>query len=128
MDSEIDIEFDEAEQSIELERGLAAYFKTSADERQRLLDIARSEHAEAEHYRQLYAEEKEKNIQLTAENMRLEAENEQMRNRPQYEVGQYVERQTVERQYVTLPTRKKSRKVISNTNQLPLWDQDVSLL
>ena len=128
MDSEIDIEFDEAEQSIELERGLAAYFKTSADERQRLLDIARSEHAEAEHYRRLYAEEKEKNIRLTAENLRLEAENTQMRNRPQYEVGQYVERQTVERQYVSLPMRKKSRKIISNTNQLPLWDQDVSLL
>lgn len=65
---------------------------------------------------------------LKERNAYLESENAQMRNRPQYEVGQYVERQTVERQYVTLPTRKKSRKVISNTNQLPLWDQDVSLL
>lgn len=67
-------------------------------------------------------------VKLRERNAYLEAENVQMRNRPQYEVGQYVERQTVERQYVTLPTRKKSRKVISNTNQLPLWDQDVSLL
>lgn len=58
----------------------------------------------------------------------LEAENEQMRNRPQYNVEQYVERQRVERQYVSLPMRKKNRKIISNTNQLPLWDQNVSLL
>lgn len=58
----------------------------------------------------------------------LEAENEQMRNRPQYNVEQYVERQEVKRQYVSLPLRKKNRKLISNTNQLPLWDQNVSLL
>ena len=64
MDPDLEIEFDEAEKSIEFDRGLAAYFKTSADEKQRLLDIARAKESEADLYKQLYFQEQAKNQQL----------------------------------------------------------------
>jgi len=126
LDPDLEIEFDEAEKSIEFDRGLAAHFQASANEKQRLLDIARAEHEQAENYRQLYLQEHAKNQRLEAENKRLEAENAQFRARPQYEIQNYIEQQKVARQYVSIPLHKKSKKQIYNPNQLPLWDPNVS--
>ena len=119
MDDDLEIEFANAEKSIEIERGLAAHYQASADEKQRLLDIARAEHEQAENYRQLYLEERMKNS-------RLEAENTQLKSRPQYEIQNYIEKQKVERQYIALQPHKKSKKNSYNPNQLPLWDPNVS--
>lgn len=58
----------------------------------------------------------------------LEAENEQMRNRPQYNVKQYVEKQKVERQYLMNPIRKRTKKISTSSNQLPIWDQNASFM
>ncbi len=128
MNPDLKIEFDEAEKSIELDRGLAAHFQTSANEKHRLLDIARAEHEQAEHYRQLYLQEHAEKIRLEAENKRLEDENARLRARPQYEIQNYIENQKVERQYVSIPLHKKSKKQIYNPNQLPLWDPNVSYM
>lgn len=77
MDPDLDIELDDAEQSIVFERGLAAFSQTSAKQKQRLLDIARTEHNKAEYFKQLYEQEK-------AKTERLEAEIAQLRARPMY--------------------------------------------
>ena len=133
MDPDLEIAFDDAEKSIEFDRGLAAYFKTSADEKQRLLDIARSEQAEAERYKQLYAQEQVKNIRLKEENMRLEARVAELEARPNIVTDQLVLEQNVTNQDIKqqvlgympyVPTRPKPRsrsKIIDLTNQLDLW-------
>lgn len=77
MEPDLEIELADAENSIEIERGFAALSKTSAQQKQRLLDIARNEHNRAEYYQQLYEQEK-------AKTERLEAELAELRARPLY--------------------------------------------
>lgn len=60
MDNRYSIEKEKLSQSIEFEKGLAAHFSASADEKQRLYELAQAEHAEAEKYKRLYEEEKAK--------------------------------------------------------------------
>lgn len=126
LDPDLEIEFDHAEKSIEFDRGLAAHFQASADQKQRLLDIARAEHAQAAYYKQLYAKEKAKNERLEARVAELEA-------RPNIITDQYVAVQNVTNQDInkqvlgylpTINTRPKPRnksKIINLTNQLDLW-------
>ena len=133
LDPDLEIEFDDAEKSIEFDRGLAAYFKTSADEKQRLLDIARAEHEKAERYQQLYAKERVKNERLETENMRLEARVAELEARPNIITDQYVAVQNVTNQDINkqvlgympqINARPKPRsrsKMIDLTNQLDLW-------
>ena len=83
MDPDLEIELADAENSIEIERGFAALSKTSAQQKQRLLDIARTEHERADHFQQLYEQEK-------AKNERLEAELAQLRARPLYYIDQFA--------------------------------------
>ncbi len=64
MDNRYSIEKEKLSQSIEFEKGLAAHFSASADEKQRLYELAQAEHAEAEKYKHLYEEEKAKNALL----------------------------------------------------------------
>ena len=133
MDSDLEIEFEDAEKSIEIDRGLAAHYQASADRKQRLLDIARAQQAEAERYKQLYAQEQVKNIRLKEENMRLEARVAELEARPNIVTDQLVLEQNVTNQEIKqqvlgympyLPTRPKPRsrsKIIDLTNQLDLW-------
>ena len=133
MDSDLEIEFEDAEKSIEIDRGLAAHYQASADRKQRLLDIARSQQAEAERYKQLYAQEQVKNIRLKEENMRLEARVAELEARPNIVTDQLVLEQNVTNQEIKqqvlgympyIPTRPKPRsksKIIDLTNQLDLW-------
>ena len=133
MDSDLEREFEDAEKSIEIDRGLAAHYQASADRKQRLLDIARAQQAEAERYKQLYAQEQVKNIRLKEENMRLEARVAELEARPNIVTDQLVLEQNVTNQEIKqqvlgympyLPTRPKPRsrsKIIDLTNQLDLW-------
>ena len=133
LDPDLEIEFDEAEKSIEFDRGLAAYFQTSADQKQRLLDIARAKESEANLYKQLYFQEQAKNIRLKEENMRLEARVAELEARPNIVTDQLVLEQNVTNQEIKqqvlgympyIPTRPKPRsksKIIDLTNQLDLW-------
>ena len=115
MDPDLEIEFDAAEKSIEFERGLAAYFKTSADEKQRLLDIARAKESEAELYKQLYLKEQAKNQQLLQRITDLE------RNGTTYNVqGDYYEALNIGKLIAPKP-KKTKRKITDLTNQLDLW-------
>ena len=115
MDPDLEIEFDEAEKSIEFDRGLAAHFQTSADQKQRLLDIARAKESEADLYKQLYFQEQAKNQQLLQRIADLE------RNGTTYNVqGNYYETLNIDKVIAPKP-RKTKRKVIDLTNQLDLW-------
>ena len=125
LDPDLEIEFEDAEKSIEIDRGLAAHYQASADRKQRLLDIARAQQAEAERYKQLYAQEQVKNIRLKEENMRLEARVAELEARPQYQVGQYVEKMTIKKQVLSAPRAPQHKKSsIDLTNQYSLWDQN----
>ena len=133
MDPDLEIEFEDAEKSIEIDRGLAAHYQASADRKQRLLDIARAQQAEAERYKQLYAQEQVKNIRLKEENMRLEARVAELEARPNIVTDQLVLEQNITNQEIKqqvlgympyIPTRPKPRsksKIIDLTNQLDLW-------
>ena len=115
MDPDLEIEFDEAEKSIEFDRGLAAHFQASANEKQRLLDIARAKESEADLYKQLYLQEKAKNQQLLQRIADLE------RNGTTYNVqGNYYEALNIGKLVAPKP-RKSKRKDTDLTNQLDLW-------
>ncbi len=115
MDPDLEIEFDEAEKSIEFDRGLAAHFQASANEKQRLLDIARAKESEAELYKQLYLKEQAKNQQLLQRITDLE------RNGTTYNVqGDYYEALNIGKLVAPKP-RKSKRKDTDLTNQLDLW-------
>ena len=115
MDPDLEIEFDEAEKSIEFERGLAAHFQTSANQKQRLLDIARLKESEAELYKQLYFQEQAKNQQLLQRIADLE------RNGTTFNVqGNYYEALNIGKLIAPKPKRSK-RKDTDLTNQLDLW-------
>ena len=122
LDDDLKIEFADAEQSIEIKKGLAALLQTSADKEQRLLDIARRQHEQAERYRQLYEAEHTKNQALQTRYDALLCENEQLRNRPTHVTAdKYVENFTVGQQIFALQSQKrKAAKHINLTNQLDL--------
>lgn len=125
MDDDLEIEFADALQSIEQKRGLAALLQTSADQEQRLLDIARRQHEQAERYRQLYEAEHAKSQVLQTRCDALLCENEQLRNRPTHVTAdKYVENFTVGQQFFTLQQpKRKSAKHVNLTNQLDLWSE-----
>ena len=115
MDPDLEIEFDEAEKSIEFERGLAAHFQSSANQKQRLLDIAHLKESEAELYKQLYFQEQAKNQQLLQRIADLE------RNGTTFNVqGNYYEALNIGKLIAPKPKRSK-RKDTDLTNQLDLW-------
>lgn len=129
MDYDLEIEFEKAEQSIENDRGLAAHYKASADEKQRLLDLARQEKARADQLQKLLAVLQSQNIRLQLENQRLQAQVNRLESRP-LNVGNYVESVNIER-YLNLPaTPKRPRRIKSqiSTNDLtlPLWDSNIA--
>lgn len=129
MDYDLEIEFEKAEQSIEYDRGLAAHYKTSADEKQRLLDLARHEHANARYNQRLLEASQSENIRLRLENQRLQARIAELEARPttihadQYVGEQHVTQQLVRNQLVNGTPRKRiaKNKHIDLSNQLNLW-------
>lgn len=125
MDDDLNIELNDAEQSINSLRGVAALLQTSADKEQRLLDIARQQKAEAERYRQLYEEQQAQNQALQKQCDELRCENEQLRNRPvSVTTDKYIETFSVGRQIFTVqPPKRKSLKHTDFTNQLDLWNE-----
>lgn len=127
MDDDLEIEFADALQSIEQKRGLAALLQTSADQEQRLLDIARHERDEAKRYRQLYEAEHAKSQALQSRCDELLRENEQLRSRPvSVTADKYIESFSIGQQLFTLQTTKrKSAKRIDFTDQLnlDLWSE-----
>ena len=129
MDPDLEIEFKNAEQSIENDRGLAAHYKASADEKQRLLDLARQEHARADQLQKLLEVSQSQNIRLQLENQRLQAQVNQLASRP-LNVGNYVESVNIERYLNLPPTTKRPRRIkptiSSNDLTLPLWDSNIA--
>lgn len=130
MDYDLEIEFEKAELSIENDRGLAAHYKVSADEKQRLLDLARQEHARADQLQKLLAVTQSQNVRLQLENQRLQAHINRLESRPLNVNGPYIESANIER-YLNLPaTPKRSRRnkpiITSNDPTLPLWDSNIA--
>ena len=130
MDYDLEIEFEKAEQSIENDRGLAAHYKASADEKQRLLDLARQEKARADQLQKLLAVTQSQNIRLQLENQRLQAQVNQLASRPLNVNGPYIEFANIERYLNLPPTPKRSRRnkpiITSNDPTLPLWDSNIA--
>lgn len=130
MDPDLEIEFEKAEQSIENDRGLAAHYKASADEKQRLLDLARQEHARADQLQKLLEVTQSQNVRLQLENQRLQAHINRLESRPLNVNGPYIESANIER-YLNLPaTPKRLRRtkpiITSNDPTLPLWDSNLA--
>lgn len=130
MDYDLEIEFEKAEQSIEQYKGLAAYFKASADEKQRLLDLANQEHERADQLQKLLAVTQSQNVRLQLENQRLQAQVNQLASRPLNVNGPYIESANIER-YLNLPaTPKRPRRIkpqiSTNDPTLPLWDSNIA--
>lgn len=130
MDYDLEIEFEKAEQSIENDRGLAAHYKASADEKQRLLDLARQEHARADQLQKLLEASQAQNIRLRLENQRLQDQVDQLESRPLNVNGDYVESVKIERYLNLPPTPKRPRRnkpiITSNDPTLPLWDSNLA--
>ena len=133
MDYDLEIEFEKAEQSIENDRGLAAHYKASADEKQRLLDLARQEKARADQLQKLLAVTQSQNIQLQHENQRLQSRVAELEARPvSVTADKYFENYNVAHQVVTLqprPTTKrlKSKNKYIDTNQLDIWKDNPAI-
>ena len=136
MDYDLEIEFEKAEQSIENDRGLAAHYKASADEKQRLLDLARQEKARADQLQKLLAVTQSQNIQLQHENQRLQSRVAELEARPtniytdQLVGVQNVTQQHVRNQLVTGNTRKRNakNKYLDLSNQLDIWPNMTAFL
>ena len=130
MDDDLEIEFEKAEQSIENDRGLAAHYKASADEKQRLLDLARQEHARADQLQKLLAVTQSQNIRLQLENQRLQAHINRLESRPLNVKGPYIESVNIERYLNLPPTSKRPRRIkpqiSTNDLTLPLWDSNIA--
>ena len=130
MDYDLEIEFEKAEQSIENDRGLAAHYKASADEKQRLLDLARQEHARADQLQKLLEASQAQNIRLQLENQRLQDQVDQLESRPLNVNGDYVESVKIERYLNLPPTPKRPCRnkpiITSNDPTLPLWDSNLA--
>ena len=128
MKGELEIEFEKAEQSIEYDRGLAAHYKASADEKQRLLDLARQEKDRADQLQKLLELTQSQNNRLELENQGLKARVAELEARPtiyadQLVNNQHVEHQIVRKQVVTLSSNKRlglKSKHINLPNQLKL--------
>ena len=133
MDPDLEIEFEKAEQSIENDRGLAAHYNTSADEKQRLLDLARQEHARADQLQKLLEVTQSQNIRLQLENQRLQARIAELEARPvSITADKYFENYNVAQQVVTLQPRSttkrlKSKNKIIDTNQLDIWKESPAI-
>lgn len=69
--------------------------------------------------------------QLKAEKAQLLAENKELRERPNIVTSQYIEKQTIAKQYrvsLTAPARSARRKLNTNDQtQLPLWNNATSM-
>ena len=136
MDYDLEIEFEKAEQSIENDRGLAAHYKASADEKQRLLDLARQEKARADQLQKLLAVTQSQNIQLQHENQRLQSRVAELEARPtniyadQLVGVQNVAHQDVRNQLITSNSRKRTakNKYLDLTNQLNIWPNTTTSL
>lgn len=130
MDYDLEIEFEKAEQSIEQYKGLAAYFKASADEKQRLLDLANQEHERADQLQKLLEVSQSQNVRLQLENQRLQAQVNQLASRPLNVGGDYIESANIERYLNLPPTPKRPRRskptITSNDSTLPLWDSNIA--
>jgi hypothetical protein len=126
VDPDLKIEFEQAERSIENDRGLSAHYKASADQKQRLLDIARQESTRAEHYKQLYEDEHRQNEQHQAYIAKLEARVAELEARP---TNVYAESfiETLNAKKVLFPQQrhpgKRNKKHIEDSSQLflELW-------
>ena len=130
MDYDLEIEFEKAEQSIEQYKGLAAYFKASADEKQRLLDLANQEHERADQLQKLLEVSQSQNVRLQLETQRLQAQVNQLASRPLNVNGPYIESANIERYLNLPPTPKRPRRnkpiITSNDTTLPLWDSNIA--
>ena len=130
MDYDLEIEFEKAEQSIENDRGLAAYYKASAEQKQRLLDLARQEHVRADQLQKLLEVSQSQNIRLQLENQRLQAQVNQLQSRPLNVAGDYLESVNIERYLNLPPTSKRPRRIkpqiSTNDLTLPLWDSNIA--
>lgn len=135
MDDDLEIEFEKAEQSIENDRGLAAHYKASAHEKQRLLDLARQEHNRADQLQKLLEVSQSQNIRLQLENQRLQSRVAELEARPTIYADQLVgvqnvTQQNVCNQLVSGSTRKRNvkNKYLDLTNQLNIWPNTTTSL
>ena len=134
MKGELEIEFEKAEQSIEYDRGVAAHYKASADEKQRLLDLARQEKDRADQLQKLLELTQSQNNRLELENQGLKARVAELEARPQsIKAGQYIEQLNVAHQVIEMQAKrsvkklKSQTKVVDDPNQLDLWKDNPAI-
>lgn len=89
------------------------------------------EHAQKRTLEQENSELQRQIEQLKAEKAQLLAENKELRERPNIVASQYIENQTIGKQYhVSIPATPRSARRKLNTNdqpQLPLWNNATSM-
>ena len=89
------------------------------------------EHAQKRTLEQEKAELQRQIEQLKAEKAQLFAENKELRERPNIVTSQYIEKQTIGKQYhvsLTAPARSARRKLnTTDQTQLPLWNNATSM-
>jgi hypothetical protein len=89
------------------------------------------EHAQNQTLEQEKAELIRQIEQLKAEKAQLLAENKELRERPNIVTSQYIEKQTIGKQYhvsLTAPARSARRKLnTTDQTQLPLWNNATSM-
>ena len=87
-------------------------------------------HAQTQTLEQEQAELIRQIEQLKAENKQLLAENKELREHPNIVASQYIEKQTIGKQYhvsLTAPARSARRKLNTNDQpQLPLWNNNAT--
>lgn len=134
MKGELEIEFEKAEQSIEYDRGLAAHYKASADEKQRLLDLARQEKDRADQLQKLLELTQSQNNRLELENQGLKARVAELEARPlSINADKYFENFKVEHQVIEMQAKrsvkklKSKTKVVDDPNQLDLWKDNLAI-
>ena len=129
-DLNIEVLIDFSTQQDDLIRGHQIEMQQVLRNKEQLRAALALEHAQKLTLEQEKAELIRQIEQLKTEKAQLIAENKELRERPNIVTSQYIEKQTIGKQYhvsLTAPARSARRKLnINDQTQLPLWSNNAT--